>query len=215
MKTVPFTALGALLVFAGACASAPSEPAQPRAKETKQDKKEAGAAAAIPGIDEATLQRMTELATPGPEHEWLAKQAGEWDVAFKVRMMPGAPWVETKGTTEAKTMLGGRYLIEHSKFEMMGMPMEGVNIFGFDKMTGEYTSMWADSMSTWWISTRGKKDASGAIDLRGTMTDVAGTRPFRMVMKPQADGSTQADMYDTIEGQGEVLTMQITSKRKH
>lgn len=214
MKPIPFSALAALLAVAGACASTSNDTAAPHTK--KQDKEQAVAASAegIPGMDAAMMARMTELATPGPEHKWLTDHSGEWDVAIKMRMAPDQPWTESKGTSAAKPMLDGRYLMEHSKMEVMGMPMEGVNIFGFDKLTGEYTSMWADSMSTWWISSRGKKDASGAIDFKGTMTDVAGSRPFRMVMKTLPNGSSQADMYDTIAGQGEVLTMQITSTRK-
>ena len=111
-------------------------------------------------------------------------------------------------------MLDGRYLFEEQEFTFMGMPMKGVNILGFDNSTGEYTSMWADTMSTWWVSSRGKENAEGVIDFKGTMKDVAGERPFRMEVHNVSADEVQGRMFDTIPPVGEVEVMQFTSKRK-
>jgi hypothetical protein len=46
------------------------------------------------------------------------------------------------------------------------------------------------------------------------MVDVAGERPFRMVMHPKGDDLAEVEMYDTIQPAGEVKVMTITSKRK-
>jgi hypothetical protein len=97
---------------------------------------------------------------------------------------------------------------------MMGMPMEGINILGYDNMKKEYTSLWADSMSTWWIASSGKESADGSIEMKGTMIDVAGERPFRMVIREKSDDLHEVEMYDTIPPAGEVKVMAITSKRK-
>ena len=169
---------------------------------------------APPGMDPAMMAKMMELATPGPEHKELAKMAGTWENAYKYRMGPDAPWMEFKGTSESKTLLGGRYIMESLHFEMMGMPMEGLQILGFDKMKGEYTSIWADSMSTWCVTSRGKQGADGTIEMKGTMVDVAGERPFRMVIRPEGDDLTEVEMYDTIPPAGETQVMTITSRRK-
>jgi hypothetical protein len=165
-------------------------------------------------MDPAMMAEMMRLAMPGEEHAELMKGAGEWDNHFRMRMAPDAPWMEFTGSMTARPMLEGRYLLEEQQFDYMGMPMKGVNILGYDNSTGEYTSMWADTMSTWWISTRGKKDADGAIDFRGTMKDVVGERPFRMVIQFESDDEVLVRMYDTIPPQGEVEVMQITSKRR-
>jgi len=81
-------------------------------------------------------------------------------------------------------------------------------------MKKEYISLWADSMSTWWVMSRGKKAADGTIEMKGTMVDVAGERPFRMVIRAQGDDLNEVEMYDTIPPAGEVQVMGITSRRK-
>jgi hypothetical protein len=159
------------------------------------------------------MNKTMELAMPGPEHQALAKLEGTWDQTFKMRFAPDQPWQEATGTAVAKPILGGRYIQEDVKFTAMGMPMEGMNILGYDKLTGEYTSSWADSMSTWWSNSRGKKAADGTLTMTGTMTDVAGTRPFKMIIKPHGDRASSAEMYDTIDGK-EVLVMTIEGKKR-
>jgi hypothetical protein len=198
----------AVLVGATACASAPAAPAAP-------GKSGASAHPAAPAValDEvAMMAEMMKLSMPGPEHAELQKTVGTWEKTQRMRWSPDAEWMTTTCTSQVTPLLGGRYVMEQLGFEMMGMPMEGLSITGFDNMTGEYTSLWADSMSTWWTSSRGKAAADGSIDFRGTMTDVAGSRPFRMVLR-QGPDSGHMDMYDTIPPHGEVLVMTIDSKR--
>jgi len=170
--------------------------------------------AAAPPADADMMARMMELATPGDAHAELTRMAGQWDVHYRMRWTPDAEWMETTGQAEMKSLLGGRYMLESVKFEMMGTPMEGMNLMGYDKMKGEYTSLWADSMSTWWVTSRGKEQKDGSIDFRGTMVDVAGERPFRMVVRHESDDLIRGEMYDTIPPHGEIKVMEMTSKRR-
>jgi len=172
------------------------------------------APAAPPGMDPALMEKMASLATPGEPHRDLGKMAGRWEQELRMRMGPDMPWMDVKSASEAKPLLGGRYIMETVRFEMMGMPVEGINILGFDNLKQEYTSMWADTMGTWWVTARGRKDASGKIDMKGTMIDVAGERPFRMVIQSKGDDLVESEMYDTIPPAGEVKVMSIVSKRK-
>ncbi|MFN0007857.1 MAG: DUF1579 domain-containing protein [Planctomycetota bacterium] len=169
---------------------------------------------APPDMDPAMMMKMMELATPGEPHKELAKLVGTWEIDYKMRWGPDMPWMDTKGTGEVKPLLGGRYVMETVQFEVMGMPMEGLHILGYDNMKKEYISLWADSMSTWWVTSRGKESADGTIEYKGTMIDVAGERPYRMVIHPKSDDLHEAEMYDTIPPAGEVKVMTITSKRK-
>jgi len=164
------------------------------------------------GIDPAIMQKMMELAAPGAEHEALAHRVGAWKEHYKFRMGPGLPWNEADGRGEIKPLLGGRYIMEETHFEMMGMPMEGLQILGFDKGKGEYISLWMDTNSTWWITSRGKKTKDGAIEFKGTMVDVAGERPYRMVVREKGKDLIENEMYDTI-GFEEVHIMTIRSTR--
>jgi len=165
-------------------------------------------------MDPAMMAEMLKLATPGPEHAELMQGAGNWDTSYQMRMTPDAPWTEAKGTLTARPLLDGRYLLEEQEFTAMGMPMKGVNIVGFDNSTGEYTSMWADTWSTWWIHSRGKQRADGVIEFKGSMKDVAGERPFRMEIKHVSDDQIDMRMFDTIPPQGEIETMRFSAKRK-
>ncbi len=163
--------------------------------------------------EEEAMARMMELATPGPEHAELAAHAGTWTVQYKYRWSPDAPWESAAGSVTSKPVLGGRYLMEEHSMEMMGMPMQGLLFLGFDKQSGEYTSLWMDSNSTWWVEARGKESPDGVTNLTGTMKDIAGERPYRMKTWTKADGTVENEMYDTIGGR-EVLVMTYTLQRK-
>jgi len=193
ISRLELTALALTLCCTAACKSTPPPPA--------------------PSPEEAMMQMM-KLATPGPEHAALMRQAGTWEQHYKMRWAPDAPWQETTGMSVSRPILGGRYLMDEVSFTLENQPMQGIQIFGYDNLTGEYTSQWADTMSTWWMSSRGKKNAEGVINLTGTLTDIAGTRPFRMVVKPHGDSASDVEMYDTIPDKGEVLVMTIAAKKR-
>jgi hypothetical protein len=122
--------------------------------------------------------------------------------------------METTGTSTVEPLLGGRYVQERVKFEMMGMPMEGLHMLGYDKMKGEHISLWADNMSTWWVTARGKEGPEGKLEMKGTMVDIASERPFRMVIQHQGPDAYSFEMYDTIPPHGEIVVMKCEAKRK-
>jgi len=163
--------------------------------------------------EDEVMAWMTEMASPGPAHAELVAHAGTWTVDYKYRMSPDADWTAAQGVVTSKPVLGGRYLMEEHAMEMMGMPMSGLLFLGFDNSTKEYTSLWMDTSSTWWVEARGTRGADGATNMRGTMKDVAGKRPYRMKSWKKADGALEHEMYDTIDGR-EVLVMTYSSRRK-
>lgn len=157
------------------------------------------------------MARMLELATPGPEHAALQKEAGERVMDMEFDWMGTGSWTKVRGRAVCKPLLGGRYMQEDVSFEMEGMPMQGISIVGYDKLKGEYTSLWMDSMSTWCITSRGKRGADGVVEFKGVMADLAGERPFRQTVKHEADGAIAMRMYDTIAGK-EVEVMRSVSR---
>jgi len=191
-----------LLCVATACSSTSSTTRQPDASPTTHP----------PMSEQEMMARMQELGSPGPHHKELMQQAGQWAVHYKFRMSPNAPWMETTGTSSSKPVLGGRYLMEEHRFDMMGMPMEGWLFIGYDNESGEYISLWMDTSSTWWSESRGTEAADGSIQMTGTIKDAAGKRPYRMRIVHESDGSILSEMYDTIDG-NEVLVMTMTSRR--
>ncbi len=160
------------------------------------------------------MAKMMELATPGPEHAELAKLVGKWTQSYRMKWDPTATeWDESTGTSEAKTILDGRFVVQTYEFYTKEGPMKGYNILGFDKMKGEHTSLWADTWSTWWTSTAGKEIAPGKVELRGTMRGETGDMPTRSVVEHKSADEITFRMYCTYPGLGEQLAMEYTSKR--
>jgi hypothetical protein len=55
--------------------------------------------------------------------------------------------------------------------DMMGMSEQGMHLLGFDNRTQEYISLWADSWSTWWKTSKGNETEKGVIETKGMMND--------------------------------------------
>jgi hypothetical protein len=106
--------------------------------------------------EQEMMQKYMQAATPGPEHQKLAKLAGTWKMDVTAWMAPGAPPEKSEGTAEFKAILGGRYLLQEVKGTMGGQPFEGRGTMGFDNVTKERFATWTDSMSTGLLVMRGK-----------------------------------------------------------
>jgi hypothetical protein len=148
--------------------------------------------AAIAGM--APAQDMTEeqqaammkAMTPGEHHKHLAQFAGKFEYTSKMWMHPGVPAMESSGSSEAKMILGGRYLEDVVKGTYTGMPYEGRGLTGFDNMTGEYKLVWVDNFSTGMLRATGKCSEDGkTITLEGTSMSptMAGEMPFKEVIR--------------------------------
>ena len=114
-------------------------------------------------IEEMTKKWMA-AATPGAAHKALDSQAGEWDLTTKM-WTPGTagPPTETKGTATTKWILGGRFLQSDVTGEMMGMPMTGLGITGYDNFKKKYVTYWIDSLGTAMYIAEGTADAAGKV----------------------------------------------------
>jgi hypothetical protein len=112
---------------------------------------------------DAMMEAMMKAATPGPEHKRLDDLAGSWTFTAKMWMEPGAAPTESKGTSETKWILGGRFLAEEVTGEFMGMPFHGYGLTGYDNVQKKYVSVWFDSFATGYSQAEGSVDASGKV----------------------------------------------------
>lgn len=117
-------------------------------------------------------KRYEEYAAVGEHHKYLAKFEGEWDVATKFYMEPGAPAMENKLSCSTKLIMGGRYLVEKVTGNLdMGtgpIPFEGVSTTGYDNHKKVYFSTWIDNMGTGIMHDSGTMSADGkTITLEG------------------------------------------------
>lgn len=123
--------------------------------------------------EQQMMERWMAVGTPGPEHAQIATMAGSWAGTMKMRMAAHAPWMETPFTYEAKMILGGRYLEGTYRCDMGGMPFEGRSLLGYNRVEGEYNSLWMDNMSTFAIVMTGTYDeATKQFTEEGEMYDI-------------------------------------------
>src|SRR5260370_8178155 len=102
------------------------------------------------------MEKYTKAATPGPEHQQMAKMAGKWKLQVVAWMAPGAPPMKGYGTAEFRTILGGRYLEQEVHGSMGDQPFEGRGLEGFDNITKTRFGTWVDSMGTGPMVMKGK-----------------------------------------------------------
>jgi hypothetical protein len=120
------------------------------------DDTEKAAMEAPAGMDPAAMEAAwAKAATPGENHQFLARFEGDWTFASKMWMDPSAPPMESQGAAEKTMIMGGRYLQEESSGEAMGQPFHGRAVTGFDNVSGEFAGTWIDNMGTGFLIIRG------------------------------------------------------------
>jgi hypothetical protein len=91
---------------------------------------------------------QTKYGQPGAPHKQLDVFAGDWDAEFKFFVAEDAPPVVTKGRSEQKWILGGRFLQQNFEGELFGQPFSGMGLLGYDQVKQQYTAMWVDTSMT-------------------------------------------------------------------
>lgn len=112
------------------------------------------------GMDPAMMAKWTEFMTPGPAHEVLNQKIGKWSMVVKAFEPGAAEPTESTATTEAKWILGGRYVEDHTEGSFMGMPFRGMGLTGYDNLKKKYVGMWIDNMGTGLLLAEGDYDAA-------------------------------------------------------
>ena len=127
----------------------------------------------------AMMDAWAKFATPGEAHKSQACMVGTWEAEVTSWMEPGAPPVKSKGTSENRMVLGGRWVESRFTSEMMGQPFEGIGYTGYDNHKKKYIGTWTDNMSTAVMLSEGTMDAAGKV-----MTSTSTMDDF-MTGKPQ------------------------------
>jgi hypothetical protein len=158
------------------------------------------------GMDQnEKMNKWMEYMTPGEMHEMLAKSVGEWKSVSRWWMDPSSEEpMESEGVANFEMILGGRYQKSYHTGEVMGMPMEGINILGYDNATEEFTAVWIDNMGTGTAISRGKYDeATQSIVMSGSMIDPMTDKEmaFKQIYKKIDDNHQMVEMYIDFNGQ--------------
>ena len=177
----------------------------------------AKAPAAPAGMDQAAMEAMMKAATPGPQHQHLAKMVGDWTFTNTFWMAPGAPPQQSTGTMHAESLMGGRYVEHHWKGDMMGAPFEGRGTDAYDNVAKQWESTWIDNMGTGMMNGTGScdeamKSCTYNNELWDPMTGKKGS--MRSVITWVSDNEFHNEMYAPGPDGKEMKMMEIVAKRK-
>jgi uncharacterized protein DUF1579 len=203
------------LLFCASCASTPEAPQAPEPA--------AEGAAEEPELAPEVAAAI-DAAQAGPEHELLAKLAGDWTIQFKMWMAPNTPPITPTAQATNEMVLGGRFLQTHSTGEMkigdMSIPVDSIGMMGFDRRNGVYTSVGFDTMGTYYVTAAGPRDPeTGVITMSGSdhdqRTDI--TQTYKFVMRVIDDDHYVIDLYFTnfemTHGQDEFHLVEMSYSR--
>lgn len=165
---------------------------------------------------QAMLEVYQKLAVPGAPHKMLAELTGSWTTKTKAFMETDKAPMESSGTCEQKMLLGGLYLQQEYRSEMMGSPFTGINLLGFDNHTKKYVSTWIDSMSTGIYFFEGTASSDGKTITQECSYDdpIKGPALWRSITKVIDGNRLEYEMYLTPKEGKEEKTMEMTLTRK-
>lgn len=170
------------------------------------------------GPDPAMMELWKKMAEPGEYHAYLKPLVGRWNLVVRYRMAPEQPWEESTATGEYKWILGGRFLTQQTTGEMMeGERFEGFGMTGYDKVTKQYVSVWADTYSTGFMISKGTSDSSGKVfTFQGEYSDpmTGQTKKARSIIRIINNNKHIFEMYDHGPDGKEFQNLEITYTRK-
>jgi hypothetical protein len=171
-----------------------------------------GEAPQMTAEQKAEMEAYQKAGTPGPQHQALAASVGKYTVKSKSWHDAGGPAMEDSGTATRSMTLDGRVLVEDVASTMMGAPMTGHGMTGYDNVSGKYWSTWNDSMSTGLMVAHGTCDAKNSCTFSGSWNDPVKKGPVRARMTSRWTTPTTEvwEMYGPGKDGKEFKMMEIT-----
>jgi uncharacterized protein DUF1579 len=122
--------------------------------------------------EKAMMDAWMKFATPGEGHKLLDHMVGSWDAKVTMWQAPGAPPQVSTATSEAKWVLGNRYVEESVNGTFMGMPFQGIGYTGYDNAKKQYFGTWMDNFGTGVMNSTGNTSDKGKTwTFKGVTTD--------------------------------------------
>lgn len=151
-------------------------------------------------IDPAMVVEMLKQGgQPGEEHKAMAaKMAGEWTFEASFQMEPGAAPEISTGTAQVEAVLGGVALLGRTNmdFSFAGqkIPMMGISLMGYNRTTGQYESVWMDTLDPVMLVQKGEMKGN-TMALDGGGTGMQGEYKMKNVYTFNDDGTYTLDFY--------------------
>jgi hypothetical protein len=166
---------------------------------------------------DAEMQAMQKAMMPGPQHQALAKLAGEYTTKSKLKQVGvddgqgGTATEESAGTAKLTMTHDGRFLQEEDAGTMMGMPFRGTHITGYNNEAEQYEAVWMWSMGTSLMTMTGKSDDGGkTIVFQASYAGAEGKKQQMTITMKVIDDDHLATV---IKGDRAEMTTSYTRKR--
>lgn len=164
---------------------------------------------------DAMMKAWQESMTPGVQHEMLGNMVGEWEGDITMWMDPNVPPQTSKGTVTYESIFDGRYIIGKYEGNAWGMPMNGMDVNGYDNIKKVFFTFWIDNMGTGAMYVEGNYDEeTRTINFNGEMPDPMGNMvKIRQVVTLIDNDHSMFEMFMD-SGSGEMKSMEIKYTRK-
>jgi hypothetical protein len=146
----------------------------------------------------------------------LQQRVGRWTVTMQMWPAPGADVIASTGTSEVKSIMGGRYLTHTTRGSFQDQPFEGVSIVGFDKLKKKFVSVWIDNFGTGFTVSTGSYDEAKREFHYSTMSpDVPSGQYKRTRTVERVVGADEwiLEMFDTTPAGTEYKSMMAVYRR--
>jgi hypothetical protein len=115
-----------------------------------------------PGWTQEDMQAMMKAATPGENHQFLAKAVGSWTGTCTHWTAPDAEPVKSQCTATVSAIMDGRFTKWDFSGDMPGMGRyNGFGIQGFENFTGKFVATWLDNFGTGFMNGEGERSSDG------------------------------------------------------
>ncbi len=142
---------------------------------------------------------------------WSCDSVAQW-------MAPDAPRSYSKASSVEKVIMDGLYMEGDFSSTMMGMPMTGKSLTGYDNAKKKFVSSWIDNLGSGIVRMEGSYDeTTKTLHLKGKQSDPGtdGESDIRQEQKWIDDDTYVLSMYGTgHDGKTEQKFMEGTFKRK-
>src|SRR3990172_11607108 len=91
---------------------------------------------------------LQESLAPGGAHDLLGGLAGEWEGTARTWFEPGKLADESPIAGTIRSVLGGRFVVHEYRGSLIGEPLEGIAILGYDLHRGRWQTAWIDTCHT-------------------------------------------------------------------
>ena len=149
-------------------------------------------------------------------HDKLARRAGEYVTVSKFTT-PDGKAMESKGTAKLTLVLGGRFLQEENAGTLLGMPVNGLRLVGYNTEANQFEAVWTYTGSTAMMTLVGQtKDDGRTVEFAASFAGVKNTKSnFTVVYRfADADNFTVELIARTEDGtKGPTLETSYTRKK--